>query len=115
MTHWTAHETPEERRARVVANRAIRNANRDAGAGVNAFPCPACAGRTTVIDSRPAPDGGIRRRRRCLSCDAPFTTYERTREALTSTDPRVAAFKTKLRELQALFDALPYQPDWDEL
>ena len=29
-----------------------------------------------VVDSRPTPDGSIRRRRECLSCKKRFTTYE---------------------------------------
>jgi transcriptional repressor NrdR len=39
--------------------------------------CPYC-GRSgsRVVDSRPL-DGGVRRRRKCLSCGARFTTYER--------------------------------------
>ncbi len=33
---------------------------------------------TAVVDSREADEGAvIRRRRRCLSCDKRFTTYER--------------------------------------
>lgn len=40
--------------------------------------CPFCsADETSVIDSRVSEDGGkIRRRRRCLTCDKRFTTYE---------------------------------------
>lgn len=29
-----------------------------------------------MVDSRPTPDGSIRRRRECLSCKKRFTTYE---------------------------------------
>ena len=41
--------------------------------------CPFCPNAdTAVVDSREADDGAvIRRRRRCLSCDKRFTTYER--------------------------------------
>jgi transcriptional repressor NrdR len=41
--------------------------------------CPFCAhADTAVVDSREADDGAIiRRRRRCLSCDKRFTTYEK--------------------------------------
>lgn len=40
--------------------------------------CPFCnAGDTSVIDSRVSEEGDrIRRRRRCLTCDKRFTTYE---------------------------------------
>jgi transcriptional repressor NrdR len=41
--------------------------------------CPFCAhADTQVVDSRVSEEGDtIRRRRRCLSCDKRFTTYER--------------------------------------
>ncbi len=41
--------------------------------------CPFCShADTAVVDSREADEGAvIRRRRRCLSCDKRFTTYER--------------------------------------
>lgn len=41
--------------------------------------CPFCGAEdTTVVDTRINDDGDIvRRRRRCLSCDKRFTTYER--------------------------------------
>ena len=39
--------------------------------------CPACGYfDSKVVDSRPTPDGSIRRRRECLSCKKRFTTYE---------------------------------------
>ena len=41
--------------------------------------CPYCASENTqVVDTRENEDGDtVRRRRRCLSCDKRFTTYER--------------------------------------
>ena len=41
--------------------------------------CPYCADESTqVVDTRENEDGDtVRRRRRCLSCDKRFTTYER--------------------------------------
>jgi len=41
--------------------------------------CPYCADSSTqVVDTRENEDGDtVRRRRRCLSCDKRFTTYER--------------------------------------
>jgi transcriptional repressor NrdR len=43
--------------------------------------CPYCSYHDSkVIDSRDV-DNGIRRRRQCLSCNARFTTYERTQPA----------------------------------
>ncbi|MFZ5538117.1 MAG: transcriptional regulator NrdR [Pseudomonadota bacterium] len=46
--------------------------------------CPFCSHvDTQVIDSRASDEGAtIRRRRRCLSCDKRFTTYERVELAL---------------------------------
>ena len=39
--------------------------------------CPYCAlNNDRVLDSRPLPDGRIRRRRICMSCGNRFTTYE---------------------------------------
>jgi transcriptional repressor NrdR len=40
--------------------------------------CPFCKGeKTQVVDTRESEDGdSIRRRRRCLTCDKRFTTYE---------------------------------------
>ena len=44
--------------------------------------CPAChADDTKVVDSRLAQEGAsVRRRRQCLSCSHPFTTFERVEE-----------------------------------
>lgn len=39
--------------------------------------CPYCGYKESkVVDSRPADDNSIRRRRECLSCERRFTTYE---------------------------------------
>ena len=39
--------------------------------------CPYCGFQESkVVDSRPADDGSIRRRRECLQCEKRFTTYE---------------------------------------
>ena len=48
--------------------------------------CPFCANADTqVVDSRVSEEGdAIRRRRRCLSCDKRFTTYERVELAMPS-------------------------------
>ncbi len=45
----------------------------------NSMKCPFCAeDNTQVVDTRENEDGDtVRRRRRCLSCDKRFTTYER--------------------------------------
>jgi transcriptional repressor NrdR len=45
--------------------------------------CPYChVDRDKVVDSRPADEGAVvRRRRECLSCGRRFTTYERYEEA----------------------------------
>ena len=43
--------------------------------------CPYCRhGETSVIDSRASQQFVIRRRRKCLSCDRRFTTYEKIEE-----------------------------------
>lgn len=48
--------------------------------------CPFCGNvDTQVVDSRVSEEGDtIRRRRRCLSCDKRFTTYERIELAMPS-------------------------------
>ena len=39
--------------------------------------CPYCGfSESKVVDSRPADEGSIRRRRECLQCERRFTTYE---------------------------------------
>ena len=39
--------------------------------------CPYCGYKESkVVDSRPADENSIRRRRECLSCERRFTTYE---------------------------------------
>lgn len=39
--------------------------------------CPYCGHKESkVVDSRPADESSIRRRRECLSCERRFTTYE---------------------------------------
>jgi transcriptional regulator NrdR family protein len=40
--------------------------------------CTACPAATHVLDTRPAGDHAIRRRRECESCGERFTTIERT-------------------------------------
>ena len=42
--------------------------------------CPKCGAidNSIVIDSRKNPDGAIRRRLKCLSCDGRYTTFEIT-------------------------------------
>lgn len=40
--------------------------------------CPYCGYKESkVVDSRPADESSIRRRRECLSCERRFTTYEK--------------------------------------
>ena len=43
----------------------------------NTMKCPYCGYKESkVVDSRPADESSIRRRRECLSCERRFTTYE---------------------------------------
>jgi len=50
--------------------------------GENSMMCPFCRnGETSVIDSRASTQFIIRRRRKCLSCDRRFTTYEKIEES----------------------------------
>lgn len=44
--------------------------------------CPYCRnGDTSVVDSRASQDFVIRRRRKCLSCERRFTTYEKIEDS----------------------------------
>lgn len=68
------------------------------------MPCPECGDRASVCsDSRPVrTTGTIRRRRKCVSCDARWTTYEYAEkdiEALRSVIPA-------LRQVQTLLDGI---------
>ena len=57
--------------------------------------CPYCnASDTKVIDSRPAEDNSIRRRRQCDRCGRRFTTYEKL-----ETIPLMVIKKDNTREL----------------
>lgn len=50
--------------------------------------CPKCSNETTVFNSRDREEGRIiYRRRRCLTCDFRFTTYEAPDEAITGAAP----------------------------
>ena len=40
------------------------------------YECPVCQSPMSVLDSRTAPLGGVRRRRECKSCSHRITTYE---------------------------------------
>ena len=56
--------------------------------------CPYCGfSESKVVDSRPADEGSIRRRRECLQCERRFTTYE-TVESL----PMVVIKKDGIRQ-----------------
>ena len=48
---------------KMIERRSIRN-------------CPKCGVETFVIDSRPDPNGGIRRRRKCEACGYRYSTIE---------------------------------------
>jgi transcriptional repressor NrdR len=54
--------------------------------------CPSCLHATHVLDTRPAGDTVVRRRRECLSCGHRFTTLERKAvEQVAAGGPKVAA------------------------
>ena len=70
--------------------------------------CPFCAHEDTqVVETRESDEGDVvRRRRRCLSCDKRFTTYERTEIAMPMVvkkdGSRVEFDPAKLRASMAL-------------
>ena len=56
--------------------------------------CPYCGfSESKVVDSRPADEGSIRRRRECLACKMRFTTYE-----VVETVPLIVIKKDNSRE-----------------
>ena len=62
--------------------------------------CPDCGARAEVLDSRPRPDGGVRRRRRCTSCRRRFTTIERRSLAPDEFVARVAELGLHLADYE---------------
>ena len=76
--------------------------------------CPFChSADTSVIDSRLIDEGdGVRRRRKCNTCDERYTTYERAELSLPrvakSNDERVSFDESKLRKgLQLALEKRP--------
>jgi len=76
--------------------------------------CPFChSADTSVIDSRLIDEGdGVRRRRKCNTCDERYTTYERAELSLPrvakSNDERVSFDEAKLRKgLQLALEKRP--------
>ena len=62
--------------------------------------CPDCGARAEVLDSRPRPDGGVRRRRECTSCELRFTTFERAQVVPDELAARVAALALHLADYE---------------
>ena len=62
--------------------------------------CPDCGARAEVLDSRPRPDGAVRRRRECTSCQRRFTTVERPQVAPDELAARVAALALHLADYE---------------
>ncbi len=57
--------------------------------------CPFCGAKDTkVIDSRPADNNSIRRRRECIVCSKRFTTYEKVESV-----PMMVVKKSNIREM----------------
>ena len=63
-----------------ISYQTITCSTRPGGCGAKrrmAMKCPYCGYQESkVVDSRPADEGSIRRRRECLRCERRFTTYE---------------------------------------
>ena len=76
--------------------------------------CPSCAFRDSAIyDSRPIRDAidGVWRRRRCLSCDHRWTTYERN----TAEIHEDVTLDQAVNCLRQLLDAIEQGIDVDDL
>lgn len=73
------------------------------------FFCTSCnSPHTFAIDSRQTPEGLIRRRRACATCDARFTTIEIAIEHYASPEFQsyVPALRTALFSMKETFDTL---------
>ena len=69
--------------------------------------CPNCQHDTVVLDSRQAPHGAYRRRRRCSTCGRLFTTYERiVNEDRIKIASTAAATRDEMMHLLTLFRQL---------
>lgn len=66
-------------------------------------PTPFCVGATIVADSRPTSKhgGAIRRRRKCLTCNQRFTTFEVKAVALADSE-HIFETMDSFRKLKAL-------------
>ena len=86
-------------------------------AGVNSFPCPACGGKMSVIDSRPSRSlKAIRRRRKCDACGEKLTTMEMV--YAPGVGPDNNRKQVVMKALNALHEAVKaYIPsgEWDEI
>lgn len=58
--------------------------------------CVKCGKPTRVINSRPAPRNGVRRRRLCMTCEHRFTTVEAVDEQ--TAEDRIADLKAALKK-----------------
>lgn len=69
--------------------------------------CPKCGGETEVTETRKC-DGGLRRARRCLTCDGRLTTYEvpaPPHKAAWRGRPLVLIERDRLEELERVIGA----------
>jgi hypothetical protein len=73
---------------------------RDAELVLSTMTCPKCQGSTRCVDSRGGPRNSIRRRRRCMTCEHRFSTYE-TRLEETPLPPSAVLFLIGEVELAA--------------
>ena len=82
------------------------------GETLAAFACPKCSDtRSTVADTRPTQQGNIRRRRRCLSCNERYTTFE-TISAMKVTSNVMATTIARLeRQLDAVALTIEFLKD----
>ena len=86
--------------------------------GRGSFLCPTCGARTTVTDTqRRTRPPSIRRRRRCVSCERRFTTYEVVAPGPQAAKRKLAALEEALhqaREAMRMIEAVLRAGEADE-
>lgn len=75
--------------------------------------CPACDSLSEVLETRPT-TGGVRRRRKCLTCETRFSTYELNVDEIDFKLRRLEYLEKQFVKIQILADEV-FQEGVEEL